>query len=114
MAVARPKPRLAPVTIAVEPDKSRTVISVCSPVSFFGFAVIALWSRAVLDEQHRPVAALQSPALVPDTSRCELATALAISARRISRNVTGTAAHPVSPHTHRAHWNPPVRADEAV
>src|SRR5215472_4772597 len=40
----------------------------------------------------------------------DAATARASSVRRISRNVTGTAASAVSPVTQNAHWNPPVSA----
>src|SRR5580704_7914110 len=53
-------------------------------------------------------------AAATEGSRCqEAAAARASSVRRMSRNVTGTAASPVSPVTQNAHWNPPVSAAAA-
>ena len=61
-----------------------------------------------------PAHAGQSAAAT-EGSRCrEAATARAISVRRMSRKVTGTAASAVSPVTQNAHWNPPVSAVAAA
>src|SRR5215472_18305556 len=56
----------------------------------------------------------QSAAATEGSCCRDAATARASSVRRISRNVTGTAASAVSPVTQNAHWNPPVSAAAAA
>src|SRR5215472_13013816 len=56
----------------------------------------------------------QSAAATEGSCCREAATARASSVRRMSRNVTGTAASAVSPVTQNAHWKPPVSAAAAA
>ena len=89
-----PMPRLPPVTSAALLSSSVTIISLSIDTDLIHPGVMAAHRRS-----------LCHPSVVAGTeSRCvEIATARASSVRRMSRNVTGTAASPVSPVTQNAH-----------